>query len=160
MLPLKYEANGSSGKVLTWVWSPRSMKLMSGSPATSEENRVQRSHRMHRSRSMWTRSDSGMGLAKWRFSSTKRLSPGPNVRVWSWRGHSPPLSHTGQSRGWLMRRNSRTPSCAFFVRSDSVSTVMPSATGIMQAGWRLGPRPVSISTRHIRHMPTGVMRGW
>ena len=34
------------------------------------------------------------------------------------------------------------------------------ATGIMQAGWSAGPRPVSISTRHMRHMPTGSMRGW
>ena len=33
-------------------------------------------------------------------------------------------------------------------------------TSIMQEGWRAGPRPVSISTRHCRHMPTGFMRGW
>jgi hypothetical protein len=59
-----------------------------------------------------------------------------------------------------MRRNSRTPSCAFFVTGDSVATDMPSATGIMHAGWRAGPRPVSTSTMHIRHMPTGSRRGW
>ena len=59
-----------------------------------------------------------------------------------------------------MRRNSSTPSWAFLVTGDSVSTFMPSATGIMQAGWRLGPRPVSISTMHMRHMPTDDMRGW
>ena len=77
MLPLKYDEKGRSGKVFTWVWSPRSWKVMSGSPATSSANRVQRSHRMHRSRSRYTKSFTGMGFSKWRFSSTKRLSPGP-----------------------------------------------------------------------------------
>ena len=33
-------------------------------------------------------------------------------------------------------------------------------TGIMHAGCSAGPRPVSISTMHMRHMPTGSMRGW
>ena len=59
-----------------------------------------------------------------------------------------------------MRRNSRTPSWAFVVTSEPVSTFMSGATGIMQLGWSAGPRPVSISTRHMRHMPTGRMRGW
>src|SRR5689334_12834151 len=48
--------------------------------------------------------------------------------VWSCRGHSPPLSHTGQSSGWLTRRHSRTPSCAFVVVSlpvGAASTVLP-----------------------------------
>ena len=45
-------------------------------------------------------------------------------------------------------------------RRDSVSTFMSGATGIMQLGWSAGPRPVSISTMHMRHMPTGFMRGW
>ncbi len=77
VLPLKYEENGSSGKVLTSVSLPRFMKWMSGSPATSLANRVQRSQRMQRSRSSSTRSLTGMGFSLWRFSSTKRLSPGP-----------------------------------------------------------------------------------
>ena len=80
--------------------------------------------------------------------------------VWSCSGHSPPLSHTGQSSGWLIRRNSSTPSWAFFTRSLSVSTFMPSATVTMQLTPRAGPRPVSMSTRHMRHMPTGSMRSW
>jgi hypothetical protein len=63
VLPLKYDENGSSGKVLTSVALPRLMKLMSGSPATSFEKRVQRSQRMQRSRSMWTRSLSGIGFS-------------------------------------------------------------------------------------------------
>ena len=77
VLPEKYDAKGWSGKVLTWVWLPRSRKWMSVSPATSLENRVQRSHRMQRSRSRLTRSLIGIGFSKWRFSSTKRDSPGP-----------------------------------------------------------------------------------
>jgi hypothetical protein len=63
VLPLKYEAKGWSGKVLTWVSAPRPMNEMSGSPATSSAKRVQRSHRMQRSRSIRTRSLNGMGLA-------------------------------------------------------------------------------------------------
>ena len=59
-----------------------------------------------------------------------------------------------------MSRNSRTPSWAFFVPGDSVSTTMPSATGIMHDGCSAGPLPVSMSTMHIRHMPTGFIRGW
>ena len=160
VLPLKYDANGSSGKVLTSVSLPRFRKLISGSPATSSANRVQRSQRMQRSRSRNTRSLIGIGFSKWRFSSTKRDSPGRTRSALSCNGHSPPLSHTGQSSGWLMSRNSRTPSCAFFVAADSVSTFMSGATSIMHAGSSAGPRPVSMSTMHMRHMPTDFMRGW
>jgi hypothetical protein len=64
----------------------------------------------------------GIGFSKCRFSSMKRLSPGPWLNAWSWRGHSPPLSHTGQSSGWLARRNSSTPSCAFLTVGVSVWT--------------------------------------
>ena len=39
VLPEKYEANGSSGNVLTWVLLPRSMKWISVSPATSSAKR-------------------------------------------------------------------------------------------------------------------------
>ena len=63
VLPEKYEANGSSGKVITWVLLPRWVKLMSGSPATSRAKRVQRSQRMQRSRSRNTRSLIGMGFS-------------------------------------------------------------------------------------------------
>jgi hypothetical protein len=55
-----------------------------------------------------------------------------------------------------MRRNSRTPSWAFFTAGVSVLTTIPSATVAVQAGGR--PRWPSISTRHMRHMPTGFMR--
>ena len=79
VLPEKYDANGWSGKVLTSVWLPRCWKWMSGSPATSAAKRVHRSQRMQRSRSSRTRSLIGIGLAKCRFSSTNRDSPGPKA---------------------------------------------------------------------------------
>ncbi len=89
---------------------------------------------MQRSRSSSTTSLIGTGFAKWRFSSTKRDSPGPNASVWSCSGHSPPRSHTGQSSGWLMRRNSRTPSWIFSTVVLVVSTTMPSVTVVVHAG--------------------------
>ena len=70
VLPEKYDENGSSGNVMIWVSLPRCVKLISGSPATSSAKRVQRSHRMQRSRSSSTRSLIGIGFSKWRFSST------------------------------------------------------------------------------------------
>src|SRR4029079_12018002 len=72
VLPEKYDENGSSGYVMTWVLAPRSPKSMSGSPAISAANRVQRPHWMQRSRSSSRRSLIGTGFSKWRFSSTKR----------------------------------------------------------------------------------------
>ena len=68
-------------------------------------------------------------------------------------GHSPPLSHTGQSSGWLTSRNSTTASCACFTRSEVVFTTMPSLTGVEQEVCSLGMP--SISTRHMRQAPTG-----
>ena len=148
------------GNVATSTFSPRPAKSICASPATSAANRVQRAHCMQRSRSSSTRSEMAMGFSKWRFSSMNRLSPGPYASVWSWSGHSPPLSHTGQSSGWLASRNSSTPSWAFLTRSLAVSTTMPSVTSTKQAGVSVAPRGPTTSTRHMRHMPTGSMRGW
>ena len=36
----------------------------------------------------------------------------------------------------------------------------PGVLKIMHAGDNAGPRPVSMLTRHMRHMPTGFIRGW
>ena len=59
-------------------------------------------------------------------------------------GHSPALSQIGQSRGWLMSKNSRTPSCAFLTVSDSVSTINSSLTCVVQEGTKAFPIGVSI----------------
>ncbi len=52
------------------------------------------------------------------------------------------------------------PSWALATVGPVVSTTMPGVTGSMQLGCSAGPRPASTSTRHMRHMPTGSMRGW
>jgi hypothetical protein len=52
------------------------------------------------------------------------------------------------------------PSWIRFTVADSVSIFMSGATGNMHDGVIAGPRPVSTSTRHCRHMPTGCIRGW
>ena len=102
-----------------------------------------------------------MGLAQCRFSSRNLLSPGPYARVWSCSGHSPPLSHTGQSSGWFTSRNSSTPSWAFLHllggRVHLHALGHGHVAGGLQAWLRAGR---DTSTRHIRHMPTGFMRGW
>ncbi len=113
---------------------------------------------MQRSRSIATSGDRSSGLGKWRLGSTVRLRPGPNLKVRSCSGHSPPLSHTGQSSGWLTSSSSSTPSWASRTASVSVRTTMSAVTGVEQAVCR--PRRPSTSTRHMRHAPMGApMRG-
>ena len=107
---------------------------------------------MQRSRSIATSGDSSSGLRKWRFGSMKRDRPAPQPKVMSCSGHSPPLSHTGQSSGWLTSRNSTIAFCACLTRSV-VTTTIPSLTAVEQAVWSLGMP--SISTRHMRQAPTG-----
>ncbi len=108
---------------------------------------------MQRSRSIAISGLSASGFSKWRLGSMKRLVPPPQPKVMSCSGHSPPLSQTGQSSGWLMSRNSTTDSCASFTRGLCVWTTMPSFTDVEQAVWSFGIP--SISTRHMRQAPTG-----
>ena len=63
--------------------------------------------------------------------TANRESPRPLVIAWFCSGHSPPLSQTGQSSGWLISRNSMIPCCALSATSDVawVLTTMPSTTG-------------------------------
>ena len=68
---------------------------------------------MQRSRSIAISGESASGFSKWRLGSMKReLPPGPSRYEMSCSGHSPPLSQTGQSSGWLTSRNSTTAFCA------------------------------------------------
>ena len=55
---------------------------------------------------------------KWRLGSMKRERPAPQPYEMSWSGHSPPLSQTGQSSGWLTSRNSTIAFCACLTRSE------------------------------------------
>ena len=90
-------------------FGPRSTKSMNVSPAISSENLVHLVQEMQRSRSSSTSVEMATGLAKVRFSSVNRLSPRPLDIAWFCSGHSPPLSHIGQSSGWLMSSSSITP---------------------------------------------------
>ncbi len=97
--------------------------------------------------------ESSSGFLKWRLGSMKRERPAPQPKEMSCSGHSPPLSHTGQSSGWLTSRNSTTAFCAALTRSEVVLTTMPSLTGVEHEVWSLGIP--STSTRHMRQAPTG-----
>src|SRR6266567_2429672 len=90
----------------------------------------------------------------------KRVSPGPFAIVWSCSGHSPPLSHMGQSSGWLISRNSSVPSCPARAISlvSWVLTTMPSVTVVVQAV--SGLRWPTTSTRHWRQAPSGASSPW
>ena len=88
---------------------------MNGSPAICSEKRVQRAHSTQRSRSSSTCAEMLIGLGKVRLTppdTANRDSPRPLDIAWFCSGHSPPLSQTGQSSGWLISRNSMIPCCA------------------------------------------------
>src|SRR5690349_6681392 len=86
--------------------------------------------------------------------------------AWSCRSHSPPWSQIGQSSGWLMSRNSITPSRAFLtilvlVKTSGGSPLGPgrqSRTPQAQLATGLG-EPLS-STRHMRQLPAIESRSW
>ena len=138
---------------------PRSMNSMKSSPAISSEVRTQRVQEMHRSRSSSTSAEIGTGLGNWRFSSRKRDSPCPLASAWFCSGHSPPLSHIGQSSGWLTSSSSITPRCAFSATAEVswVLTTMPSVQTVVHEA--SGLRWPSMSTRHCRQAPIGSSSG-
>src|ERR1700734_4065590 len=79
--------------------------------------------------------------------------------AWSCRSHSPPWSQIGQSSGWLISRNSLTPSRAFFTIGERVEISGGSPLGpgrqsrTPQAQLATGFGPPFTSTRHIRQLP-------
>src|SRR4029450_6421768 len=90
----------------------------------------------------------------------KRVSPGPWARVWSWSGHSPPLSHMGQSSGWLISSSSRLPSWPARATSE-VTWVLPpmpwapvAVRGVGGLRWR------AASTSRCRQAPRGASSRW
>ncbi len=102
---------------------------MNGSPAIWLENRVHLAHSTHRSRSSSTCADRLIGLGKVRLTSVNRVSAWPLDIAWFCSGHSPPLSHTGQSRGWLISSSSITPRCALSADSE-VTCVRTTMSGV------------------------------
>ena len=63
VLPEKYDSKGSPSPVPTCWSAPRSISSIIGSPATWLENRVQRAHSTHRSRSSSTWVEIGTGFS-------------------------------------------------------------------------------------------------
>jgi hypothetical protein len=101
--------------------------------------------------------------------SLKRLTGAPLLIAWFCSGHSPPLSHTGQSSGWLTSSSSIMPACALAATGEVnwVRTTMPGVTSSVQLACGLGMARidpsgpgVATSTRHCRQAPTGASSGW
>src|SRR5262245_1364939 len=86
--------------------------------------------------------------------------------VWSCRSHSPPWSQIGQSSGWLISRNSITPSRAFLTIGVLVLTIGGSPLGpgrqsrTPQAQDATGLGEPTSSTRHMRQLPAIDRRSW
>src|SRR5438105_2859115 len=86
--------------------------------------------------------------------------------AWSCRSHSPPWSQIGQSSGWLMSKNSITPSRAFFTIGVLVLTIGGSPLGpgrqsrTPQAQDATGLGEPTSSTRHMRQLPAIDSRSW
>src|SRR5674536_289183 len=133
---------------------------MNGSPAICWENRVQRAQSTQRSRSSSTCELIAIGLGKVRLTSWKRETALPVLIAWFCSGHSPPLSQTGQSSGWLISNSSMMPRCAFSATAEVtlVRTTMPSVQVVVQEV--SGLRWPSTSTMHCRQAPTGSSNGW
>src|SRR6266404_3195599 len=101
-----------------------------------------------------------------RLFSRNRLLSTPYAMAWSCRSHSPPWSQIGQSSGWLMSRNSITPSRAFLTSLDLVLTSGGSPLGpgrqsrTPQAQLATGLGEPTSSTRHMRQLPAIDSRSW
>ena len=127
--------------------APRSSSSMNGSPAicVGEAGAARARARSARGRAApGSRSGSAWGRCAWRPS--KRDSPRPLDIAWFCSGHSPPLSQTGQSSGWLIEQqlhDARAAPCRRPAEVSWVVTTMPSATVVVQeaSGFGAGPRP-------------------
>ena len=87
-----------------------------------------------------------------RRGNSLRLASGPKLYEKSCSGHSPPLSHTGQSSGWFRSRNSNTPARALTTSGVWVWTIMPSDAEIEHDTCSFGI--FSILTRQTRQLPS------
>ncbi len=123
-------------------------------------HRVQRMHRLRFSSSVGPKSTSPLtpSPSKTRRGKSIRLAAGPYSYEKSCSGHSPPLSQTGQSRGWLISKNSNTAARAWTTSVVRVSTTIPSAQSVEQAVWSFGI--FSMRTMQTRHEPSIPSAGW
>jgi hypothetical protein len=139
------------GKTPMMASSPRLKSASSPVFDTSSQKRMQRVHLMQRSSSKTTCGPRSTALRPCCLSSSKRLYGRPWASEYSCSRHSPAWSQMGQSRGWLMSRNSIIPARASSTWGERVRTTIPSATCVEQAICSLGA--FSISTRHMRQLP-------
>src|SRR6186997_694063 len=101
-----------------------------------------------------------------RLFSAKREVSTPYPIAWSCRSHSPPWSQIGQSSGWLISRNSITPSRAFFTIGVLVLRIFgdPSLFGgrsfTPMAHDACGFGMPTTSMRHMRQLPAIDRRSW
>src|SRR5271156_1569616 len=85
---------------------------------------------------------------------------------WSCRSHSPPWSQIGQSSGWLISKNSITPSRALRTIGERVESTLgePSLFGIKSltpmAQDACGFGMPTTSIRHMRQLPAVDRRSW
>ena len=70
VLPLNGDRKSSPAEIATRSPGPRSNSSMNRSPEISSQNRVHRAHNTQRSRSRFTRGDSGIGFGKVRLASS------------------------------------------------------------------------------------------
>ena len=101
--------------------------------------------------------------------SAKRDSPRPLDIAWFCSGHSPPLSQTGQSSGWLIEQELHDALLRLVgdLGGDlGAARPCPSETASVQEACGLpieasSPlRGAHTSTRHWRQAPTGASSGW
>src|SRR5882757_9744638 len=146
--------------------SPRPVAPISGTPQTSAAKRTQRVHWMQRFIEVLTSAPRYLSSTA-RLFSWKRLESTPYAMAWSCRSHSPPWSQIGQSSGWLISRNSITPSRAFFTIGERVEIMrgVPSLFGgksftpMAQEACGFGGPPTT-SIRHMRQLPAIESRSW
>mmetsp|Transcript_1307 Transcript_1307/g.3423 ORF Transcript_1307/g.3423 Transcript_1307/m.3423 type:complete len:275 (-) Transcript_1307:373-1197(-) len=156
-LPESSESSIFSTYVPISIALPRPTVPSESTPATSVAKRTQRVQWMHRVITVLMSGPRFLSSTP-RRTSVVRPRSAPKYMDWSCRSHSPPWSQIGQSSGWLVRRNSMTPSRAFLTMGESVNTFMPGAAGMAQAATGLGA--FSISTRHMRQLPATERRSW
>src|SRR5437764_13880677 len=111
--PASLFSSGRPGKTSISSWWPRLVTINSAVPLISRVNRTRRVHMMQRSvNSVIVLESCGLFGGVF-FTSTIRDSDRPYLYEKSCSLHSPALSHTGQSSGWLMSRPSSVSACAF-----------------------------------------------
>ena len=94
------------------------------------------------------------------FSSMKRVSDFPCSKLKFCNSHSPAWSQTGQSKGWLINKNSVTDFLASVTLSEfllftSIPSIHPVTHDAINFGMGLGSAslPFATSTKQQRHFP-------